>query len=248
MSLNKWQAKYILGGVAILPIAPFLYLQGQITRWKVGLLPEAKDPTGIAGADGDEVKLLVLGESTVAGLGARTHELALGGQFAKGLNQRIGKTVNWTVVGRNGVTARRTIDELLPLVPKERFDYVLLGIGGNDVMKLSSPKKWRRDMLELIGLVREANPDAVIFISNCPMIVHSPILPQPIKGILWRLSQMHNANILEFTAGMDRVHYYPQPVDVDFDGFWADGIHPSEQGYRDWAAAMLLHFDKHHKW
>ena len=248
MSLNKWQAKFILGGVAVLPIAPFLLVQGRITRWKVGLLPEAKDPAGIAGAGGDEVKLLVLGESTVAGLGARTHELALGGQFAKGLNQRLGKTVNWTVVGRNGVTARRTIDELLPLVPKERFDYVLLGIGGNDVMKLSSPKKWRRDMLELIGLVRQANPDAVIFISNCPMIVHSPILPQPIKGILWNLSKMHNANILEFTAGMDRLYYYPQPVDVDFDGFWADGIHPSEQGYRDWALAMLLHFDKHHKW
>lgn len=248
MSLNKWQAKFILGGAAVLPISPFLYIQGRITRWKVGLLPEASDPAGTVGEGGESVKLLVLGESTVAGLGARTHELALGGQFAKGLSERIGKAVNWTVVGRNGVTARRTIDELLPLVPKEKFDYVLLGIGGNDVMKLSSPKKWRRDMLDLIGLVREANPEAVIFISNCPMIVHSPIMPQPIKGILWSLSKMHNANILEFTSGMDRLYYYPQPVDVDFDGFWADGIHPSEKGYRDWAAAMLKHFDKHHKW
>ncbi|HQU93691.1 MAG TPA: SGNH/GDSL hydrolase family protein [Pyrinomonadaceae bacterium] len=248
MSLNKWQAKFILGGAAVLPISPFLYIQGRITRWKVGLLPEASDPAGTAGEGGESVTLLVLGESTVAGLGARTHELALGGQFAKGLSERIGKAVNWTVVGRNGVTARRTIDELLPLVPKEKFNYVLLGIGGNDVMKLSSPKKWRRDMLDLIGLVREANPEAVIFISNCPMIVHSPIMPQPIKGILWSLSKMHNANILEFTSGMDRLYYYPQPVDVDFDGFWADGIHPSEKGYRDWAAAMLKHFDKHHKW
>ena len=103
-------------------------------------------------------------------------------------------------------------------------------------------------MLELIGLVRNSNPEAVIFISNCPMIGYSPILPQPIKGILWSLSKMHNANIVEFTSGMDRVHYYPQPVDIDFNGFWADGIHPSEQGYRDWAAAMLKHFDKLHEW
>ena len=248
MSLQRWQAKFIVGGIALLPITPFLYLQGLITRWKVGLLPDAKEPTGVAGPGEDEVKLLVMGESTVAGLGARTHDLALGGQFAKGIHERTGKTVNWTVIGRNGVTARRTIDELWPLVPDERFDYILLGIGGNDVMKLSSPKKWRRDMLELIGIVREANPEAAIFISNCPMIIHSPILPQPIKGILWQLSRMHNANILEFTAGMDRVYYYPQPVDVDFEGFWADGIHPSEQGYRDWAAAMLKHFDDQHEW
>ena len=249
MSLNKWQAKFILGGAAVLPIAPFLYIQGRITRWKVGLLPDAADPEGVVGqGEAPPVKLLVIGESTVAGLGARTHELALGGQSAKGVSERINNAVNWTVIGKNGVTARRTIDELWPLVPNEKFDYVLLGIGGNDVMKLSSPKKWRRDMLELIGIVRDTNPDAAIFISNCPMIIHSPILPQPIKGILWNLSKMHNANIIEFTAGMDRVHYYPQPVDVDFEGFWADGIHPSEQGYRDWAAAMLKHFDKHHKW
>jgi hypothetical protein len=47
MSLNKWQAKFILGGAAVMPISPFLYIQGRITRWKVGLLPEAKDPAGV---------------------------------------------------------------------------------------------------------------------------------------------------------------------------------------------------------
>ena len=248
MSLSKWQRKFLIAAAAIAPAAPLLYLQGQVTRWKVGLLPEAEGPSGISGQGESESRLLVLGESTVAGLGARTHELALGGRFAEGLSRRIGRQVRWTVVGRNGVTARRTIDELLPLVPDERFDHILLGIGGNDVMKLSSPKKWRRDMLELLGLLREHSPDAVIFISNCPMIIHSPAIPQPIKGLLWELSKMHNANIIDFTADLDRVHYYPQPVDVEFDGFFADGIHPSEQGYRDWAEAMLRYFDTTHKW
>ena len=238
----------MFAAAVIAPVAPLLYLQGQVTRWKVGLLPEAEGPTGVSGEGDGEAKLLVLGESTVAGLGARTHELALGGRFAEGLSKRIGRTVHWTVVGKNGVTARRTIDELLPLVPDITFDHILLGIGGNDVMKLSSPKKWRRDMLELLGRLRERNPDAVVFISNCPMIIYSPAIPQPIKALLWELSKMHNANILEFTAGMEGVHYYPQPPDVELDGFFADGIHPSEQGYRDWAEAMLRHFDTTHTW
>ena len=248
MSLKKWQTKYLFGVGLVLPIAPFLLLQGRITRWKVGLLPEAERPAGVAGEGEAAANLLVLGESTVAGLGAKTHELALGGQFAARLSEKIGRPVRWKVVGKNGVTARRTIDELWPLVPDERFDYVLLGIGGNDVMKLSSPKKWRHDMLELISIVREANPDAVILISNCPMIGYSPVLPQPIKGILWELSKMHNANIKEFTAGMDRVFYYPQPVEVKWDGFWADGIHPSEQGYKDWSAAMMKYFSETYEW
>lgn len=248
MGINKWQAKYVAAGVALLPFAPFLYVQSQIVRWKVGLLPDAALPEGVSGEGENESKLLVIGESTVAGLGAETHEKALAGQFARGISEKTGRQVRWVAVGRNGVTARRTIDELLPLVPKDRYEYILLGLGGNDVMKLSSPKKWRHDMLELLGIVRDRNPDAVIFISNCPMIKYSPIMPEPIKGILWRLSVMHDANIREFTASLDRVHYYPQPADVRLEGFFADGIHPSEQGYADWADAMIRHFSQHHTW
>lgn len=248
-NLARWQRKFLIGSALIAPIAPFLLLQGRITRWKVGILPDAAgDKFGKAGNGDDPAKLFVIGESTVAGLGARDHERALAGQFARVLSERIERPVEWKVVGKNGVTARRTIDELLPQMPDERFDYFLVGLGGNDVMKLSSPCKWRRDMTELLGVLREKNPDAVIFISNCPMIVYSPIMPPPIKSILWNLSQMHNDNIKEFTREMDRVFYYPQPVDVPLEGFFADGLHPSEQGYRDWAEAMMRYFTANHKW
>jgi len=248
-NLSRWQRKFLAACVLTLPFAPILYLQGRITRWKVGILPDAGgEKHGRYGEGDDAAKLFVIGESTVAGLGARTHELALAGQFARCLSGRVGRAIEWKVIGKNGVTARRTIDELLPQMPDERFDYILVGIGGNDVMKLSSPVKWRRDMIELLGLLRRKNPDAVIFVTNCPMIVHSPIMPQPIKTILWELSKMHNDNILEFTREMERIFYYPQPVKVKFEGFFADGIHPSEQGYADWAAAMMNCFAEDHTW
>ncbi|HKX84006.1 MAG TPA: SGNH/GDSL hydrolase family protein [Pyrinomonadaceae bacterium] len=249
MALERWQAIYIGTGIAILPVAPFLYLLGQYTRYKVGVLPEPDGPrTGIVGGGKDAAKLLVIGESTVAGLGARTHDLALAGQFARQLSERIGRPVEWTVVGRNGVTAQRTIDELIPLVPDTRFDYILIGLGGNDVMKLSSPKKWRSTMLELLGILRKQNPASVMFITNCPMIKYSPAIPQPIRSLLWELSKLHDLNIKDFTNGMDRVLYYHQPEVFKVDGFFADGIHPSEQGYRDWATAMMDFFGSRYKW
>ncbi len=232
-----------------MPLAPLLYLQGRVTRWKVGVLPDAAGPTsGITPGEGEPTRLLVIGESTVAGLGARTHEYALAGQFALRLAEHIGRPVEWHVRGRNGVTARRTIDELLPLVPDQSFDHILLGIGGNDVMKLSSPRTWRRDMLELIGILKTRHADAALFITNCPMIGMSPVIPQPAKALLWRLSRLHNDNIVEFTRDMPRVFYYPQPAGVTLEGFFADGIHPSEQGYADWAAAMMRYFAENHEW
>ena len=249
-NLRRLQRSYRTLAAAIAPVAPMLFVQGQITRWKVGLLPDAAGPReGMAGSGGDPVKLWVMGESTVAGLGARDHEHALAGQFAKNLAGYLERTVHWRVLGKNGVTARRTINELLPQMPDEHFDHVLLGLGGNDVMKLSSPTKWRRDMVELLERVRTRLPEAVIFISNCPMIILSPVIPQPSKKLLWQLSRMHDENIKEFTRDMERVVYYPQPVGVKLEGFFADGIHPSEQGYADWATAMVEYFaTRRDKW
>jgi lysophospholipase L1-like esterase len=248
MSLLLWQAKYVVAGALILPFAPLLYLQGQRTRRRVGVLPDAAGPkTGRVG-DGDEaVAMLAIGESTIAGLGAKTHQTAFAGQFANQLSERIGKAVNWTVIGRNGVTAARTIRELVPKIPNNRFDYVLVGLGGNDVMKLSSPRKWRRDMTRLIGILREHSPNAVIFLSNCPVIKLSPAIPQPINAILWELSKLHDLNIKEIVAQTKNVFYYHQPTNVPTD-FFADGIHPSEMGYAEWSRAMMEFFDANHEW
>jgi lysophospholipase L1-like esterase len=248
MGLNLWQAKYLIAGAIIIPFSPFLYLQGRYTRRKVGLLPPAAGATtGVSREGDDAAELLVIGESTVAGLGARTHETALAGQFAKRLATRIDRPVRWTVIGKNGVTAKRTIYELMPLVPDKQFDYILIGLGGNDVIKLSSPRNWRRAMVDLIGLLREKSPDSTVFITNCAAINQSPVLPQPIKFLLWELSKMHNANAIEFTSRMDRVFYYQQPSRVS-EHFFADGIHPSEFGYSVWSDSMMKFFTENYKW
>jgi lysophospholipase L1-like esterase len=239
MNLVIWQAIYILSGIVILPFTPFLYLQGQYARRKIGRLPDAAGATaGKFGVGENAVKLLVIGESTVAGVGARTHENALGGQFARFLSRKIGKSVEWNVVGRSGITAKETIYELVPKIPQERFDYILLGLGGNDVLKLSSPRKWRRDMLKLLGILQRQNPGATFFLTNAPAIRLSPVLPNPIKYILGHLSALHDKNSREFTAKMEKVLYFPQPTETVED-FFADGIHPSEKGYALWSEKMI---------
>lgn len=246
--MNLWlmQTIYVFGALLILPFAPFLYLQGQYVRRKVGLLPDAAgEKTGRYGADEPGVKLLAIGESTVAGLGAKTHETALAGQFARVLSEKIGKSVRWHVIGKNGVTAKRALKELLPQIPgEEKFDYIIVGLGGNDVLKLSSPLKWRRNMIKVLETLREKHPEAVIFITNVAAVKLSPVLPEPIKFILSRLSQMHNENIKQFVLAFDRVYYYEQPDTVPPD-FFSDGIHPSEAGYKVWSEEIIKTMSRH---
>ena len=249
MTLNLLQTIFVVFGTALLPFFPLLYLQGQWVRRKIGVLPGAAgDTRGRVGVGDRSVKLLVIGESTVAGLGARTHETALAGQFSFFLNQALDSTVEWLAIGKNGVTARRTIEELVPLIPEnENFDFVLLGVGGNDVLKVSSPKKWRRDMLELIGIMRDRYPDCGIFMTNAPAVHLSPVLPHPIKGLLGGLSKMHDLNTKEFTRDMEKIYYFHRPTEVPHD-FWADGIHPSEAGYRLWSERMVRFFTENYSW
>ena len=239
MNLFIWQTIYILSGITLLPFAPFLYLQGQYTRRKVGRLPDAEGETiGKTGNQDETAKLLSIGESTVAGVGARTHETALTGQFAKHLSRKIGKSVEWFAVGRSGITAGETIRELVPKIPDEQFDYIMVGLGGNDVLKLSSPRKWRRDMTKLLGILQKRNPNAKIFITNAPAVRLSPVLPQPIKFLLGHLSALHDRNTKQFTGEMENVFYFHQPTEVVED-FFADGLHPSEKGYDVWSEAIL---------
>lgn len=248
MNLILWQTIYVLGGAIILPFAPFLYLQSQFIRRKIGRLPDAEGETKGRFENGAEsVKLLVLGESTAAGVGARTHETALAGQFARLLGEKIGKSIEWQVVGRSGITVKETIHELVPKIPDEKFDYIMLALCGNEVLKLRSPRTFRRDMKKLLGILQEKNADATFFLTNAPAVRLSPVLPFSIKFILGHLSALHDANAREFTAEMRRVFYFHQPTSVPED-FWADGIHPSEKGYAAWSKRMIEFFEEKYDW
>lgn len=248
MSLLKFQAKYVIGGSILLPLMPFLYLQGQYTRRKIGRLPDASGPTnGREGESGEPVRLLVLGESTAAGVGADTHENALAGHFSRILSAKIGRGVEWSVVGRSGITVGETIRELVPLVPGDDFDFILLALCGNEVLKLRSPRQTRRDMETLIGILRRQSPRSTIFITNAPAVRLSPILPDPLKYVLGNLSALHDANARDFTKRLERVYYFHQPTYVP-DGFFADGIHPSSFGYRVWSERMIEFFEQEYGW
>lgn len=242
--LKKFQSIYIYGGLCLLPFAPFLYLQGQYTRWKVGRLPDAGGATtGQFTSACETLKFLAIGESTVAGIGAETHAEALTGQFAKHLSKNLEKNVEWHALGHSGITVRRTLDELIPNHPDKEFDAILIALGANDVFKINSPESFRKDMSELLNILREKNPKAKIFMANVPMVRDFLALPNPLRYILSRLAKLHHFNAIDLVSPMPEVYYYEDVGKVK-DDFFSDGIHPSAHGYDLWAEAMVTYFIK----
>lgn len=239
MKIISRQIIYFFGGVFLSPFLPFLYWQGQRTRKRVGRLPDAGGETvGKFGEDEEILNVLAIGESTVAGVGAATHSEALAGQLARHLSLQTGKSARWHAVGESGITAGETLQRLVPVLPQTAMDLAVIGLGGNDAFKINSPYRWLRDMIELIEKLRELYPNAAILLTNTPMIRDFPVLPQPLKFVLWRLSRLHHDVIREAVGKMENVFYFDEPESVD-ENFFADGVHPSPYGYALWAEAMI---------
>jgi lysophospholipase L1-like esterase len=241
-NVNELQTKFITRGVLLSPILPFLYLQGQFTRWNVGRLPDAAgEKTGKIGEKDDSINLLSFGESTIAGVGAKDHEEGLTGQFAKYLGAEIGKSVNWHVVGETGIKIHEAINRLIPQIPDIKFDAILVGLGGNDVFQLSSPKKWRDGVEKLIAVFREKYPNAKIYFANVPMVRDFTGIPNPTKYVLSRLAKMHHFNSIDLISGMENVFYYI-PKGKFIAEHFCDGIHASASGNELWAKEMIAFF------
>jgi lysophospholipase L1-like esterase len=239
MDIKRMQLKYIFGGLAISPFLPFLYAQGQFVRYKVGKLPDAMGETvGKFGEHEETINLLAIGESTVAGVGVKTHQEALTGQFSKHLSRKTGKTVHWHAIGESGITVERTLQELIPKLPEIKMDVVLVALGGNDVFGLSSPVKWRNDLTELLGTLRERNEKATIFVANVPMVRDFIALPNPLRYVLSQLAKLHHFNAKDLISQMENAIYFDDVKKVTNE-FFSDGVHPSAKGYDLWSETMV---------
>jgi lysophospholipase L1-like esterase len=202
---------------------------------------------GIVAGVGEPLRLIALGESTVAGMGARTHEHALAGQLALALNRETQRPIEWLVVARSGINARQTSAELVPKLAGHRADVVMIALGVNDSIEFHSARRWTADVEKLIDDVRTAVGDALVLLSGVPPLDYFPALPQPLSFVLGARSAALELASIELVRRLTRVVYVPFRIERERcdELFCADGFHPSELGYSEWAKELAAAFAKH---
>lgn len=222
-------------------LAPVLVWQGRRVRATTPRLPEAGGPrTGEVGGAGAAVGLLVLGESTAAGVGAEDHPRGLAGQVARTLAAETGRGVRWRVLARNGATAAITRDELLAPADAVAADVAVVVLGVNDTLRLHSPGRWTRDLRALIHAVRGRCGAIPVVLAAVPPMGVFPGLPQPLRGVLGLRAAVLDRAAARLAAELDAVRHVAVPLSpgaVD-DFFCADRFHPSPYGYARWGDAL----------
>ncbi|MFZ5957426.1 SGNH/GDSL hydrolase family protein [Pseudomonas knackmussii] len=218
---------------AALPLMPLvLPLAVRTRRTALRLSPAAGACEGLAGAEfsGEALRLLLLGESTVAGVGASCLDFALAGRLALALASRLQRPVAWRALGENGITAGEACERLLPEADA-RYDLVALVFGVNDTTHFSSSQRWLASMQQLIEHFQASG--ARVVCTAVPPLQHFTALPWLLRQLLgWRaalLDRQLQALAATAGAGFCAVGLEMQPQYLAIDGY-----HPSALGYQVW--------------
>lgn len=226
-----------LGLALLAPIALPLAVR---TRRNALRLPPASGPlNGVAGADlpGEPLRLLVLGESTVVGVGVDELHAALVGQLAATLAARSGRPVAWFACGENGITAAQAHDRLLPQVLDQPFDLALLVFGVNDTTHLTSLPRWEAALGGMAQALTACG--ARVAFSSVPPLQHFTALPWLLRRLLGMRAALLDARLRRLAARQGAGHH---AVELEFSAEYLarDGYHPSALGYRVWAEGLAL--------
>jgi lysophospholipase L1-like esterase len=233
---------YYLGALLSIPLLPVFYLQGINARRRVPRLPEAsQNIEGLVAVSGGlpVFRLLVLGESSMAGVGLANHADGFAGQVSAGISRQINRSVSWSVLAKSGYDARAAHQKLVPLIPEQAYDMVVVGLGGNDTFYLNGPLTFGRNMAMLIRKTRMKIPEAPIIIAALPPVGSFPALPPLVRLGLGALVRLHSFALRRFPLRFKGVYVAGGAVQGLDTRFFIDGIHPSAQAYNLWAAQTI---------
>ena len=206
-------------------------------RTALRLPPAAGDAYGLAGVElaGPCIKLLLVGESTVAGVGVELHEAALAAQLARALSLRWQRPVAWRACGENGVTAQQATERLLPQALAEPVDLALLVFGVNDSTHLSSLNGWDQSVRALARPLLQQGIQVAF--TGVPPLEHFSALPWLLRRLLGLRACLLDSHLRGLCEQLGASHHSVQ-LQFSVDYLAVDGYHPSVLGYQVWAQSL----------
>jgi len=243
--------RYTLGSIISLPLLPLIYIQSLRIRARVPQLPEAEEDQGmIIKKSGTGLRILFLGESTVAGIGVKKHEEGIAGTFAREFSDHTAENISWRVYAKSGYTAKEVYTHILPEIEETRVDLLVIGLGGNDAFTLNSPGNWISNIEKIIDSLQDRYPGTPIAFLNMPPIKLFPAFTPQIKFVLGNLVEILGDELEAYVAKRENVYYYARRVSAEdwserlgveasAEDLFSDGVHPAKITYQLWAKDML---------
>jgi lysophospholipase L1-like esterase len=202
-----------------------------------GVAPDPGSLDGRVGGGGAPLRMVWLGDSTAAGIGATSPDRTVALRVAASL----GRAVDLTVLARSGARVEDVVRHQVPAVAASRPDVVLVSVGANDVTHLTSTRSFRRRYARLL---RGLPSTAEVVLLGVPDMGSPPRLAQPLRAVAgWRGRRLdREVRSAAAAAGASYVDIAGRTGPLfrsDPDRYFsADRYHPSDEGQMVWANAV----------
>ena len=188
-------------------------------------------------------RVLWLGDSTAAGVGASDVDGALSTQVARRLPAAGGADVS--VIAVSGARIADMIRDQLPRVHKFTPDVVVISVGANDTVHLTRARRFRDAYTHVIdGLRAQGVAAAHVVMVGVPDMGAPRRLLQPLRAITGLRARRLDREVRR-VAGATHAHYVDlfratsKPFRAHPSKYFArDKYHPSDAGYALWADAI----------
>ena len=227
--------------VAKILLGPVLVVQGRRVRRTTPRLPEADGPRRRDAQAKDPFRILIVGDSSAAGVGATTQDEALLGALGDVLAAH--HPVEIDLVAKTGLRTSEMVAFLRANPVQPPYDVAVTALGVNDITAQVGLRQWLVDQAELRAYLTSTAGVRATIVSGIPPMANFPALPFPLRWFLGRqahaFDHAHAASLAhDDTARFVKMDFFPPHLRMASDGF-----HPSPAVYRAWAerlAADLL--------
>ncbi|UYV37997.1 SGNH/GDSL hydrolase family protein [Rhodobacteraceae bacterium D3-12] len=219
-------------------LSPLLLAQALQVRRKALILPEPPGPrsgTPEPANTQPPLRLLILGDSSAAGVGATQQSTALAGQLSGQLSRRF--ALQWTLHAQTGETSASALARLKTL-PDQPFDAAIVVLGVNDVTHLVPLSRWLAQRRALHAALRDRFGVTRIIASGLPPMGQFPLLPHPLRATLGRRAARFDAALATLCATDPNASHLPLDLPYAPAYVATDGFHPSETAYALWATLL----------
>jgi len=233
---------------ARLVLGPLLLRQAGAVRRAALRLPEASGPReGIVGEGEPRLRLLVLGDSSAAGVGLRHQSQALALPLATLLAERAGAAVAWQLLARTGLDTPGAV-ELLATARVAPADVVVTVLGVNDVTSQLSAGAYVTHTAQLWSELKRSTGAAWGVACGLPPMGRLTAIPQPLRWYLGRHAAALDGSLREWARrhalGHCSLSWTDDPALLASDGF-----HPGAALYPLWAQRLAdIIMDGRRRW
>lgn len=198
-------------------------------------LPRPASPDLRPEPDHDADRLLLLGNGATVGYGVLSHDLSLAGHLARQLSRATGRATHVHVEGHGAMTARTALS-VARSVDLERLDGIVVTVGINEVLALSSIRRWEREIAQFVDYVLSPSvPGLETFMVAIPRLRSVADPPRIVQWLTDRHTVRLNAALRAACATNDRFTFVPFDPERRPEG---DGYRSTDV-YREWAELIV---------